>query len=54
MAQLHYAAKFDPFLSLDCAGLVGRGQILSYGNPADDDDDLAAVITMTKNLSGFF
>ena len=23
MAPLHYAAKFDPFLSLDCAGLEG-------------------------------
>ena len=23
MAPLRYAAKFDPFLSLDCAGLEG-------------------------------
>ena len=26
MAPLHYAAKFDPFLSLDCAGMEGRGR----------------------------
>ena len=25
MALLRYAAKFDPFLSLDCAGLEGGG-----------------------------
>ena len=25
MAQLHYAAKFDPFLSLDCARVEGVG-----------------------------
>ena len=38
MAPLHYAAKFDPFFSLDCAGLEGgreggrKDQILSSGN----------------------
>ena len=26
MAPLRYAAKFDPFLSLDCAGLEGGGK----------------------------
>ena len=25
MAPLHYAAKFDPFLSLDCARVEGVG-----------------------------
>ena len=25
MAPLRYAAKFDPFLSLDCAGVEGVG-----------------------------
>ena len=46
MAPLHYAAKFDPFLSLDCVPTPapgpppwrnlrkGRDQILSSGNPA--------------------
>ena len=37
IAPLRYAAKFDPFLSLDCARVeaVGnRDQILSSGNPA--------------------
>ena len=37
MAPLRYAAKFDPFLSLDCArvegvGAQGRDQILPSGN----------------------
>ena len=33
MAPLCYAAKFDPFLSLDCARVEGMGdQILPYGN----------------------
>ena len=40
MAPLHYAAKFDPFLSLDCAPRPppwrnprkGRDQILQSGN----------------------
>ena len=39
MASLRYAAKFDPFLSLDCArvegvGAQGRDQILPSGNLA--------------------
>ena len=34
MAPLRYAAKFDPFLSLDCARVEGVGaQILPSGNP---------------------
>ena len=36
MAPLHYAAKFDHFLSLHCAvveGRKGRDQILPPGNP---------------------
>ena len=33
MAPLRYAAKFDPFLSLDCARVEGVGaQILPSGN----------------------
>ena len=27
MAPVHYAAKFDPFLSLDCARVEGMGAI---------------------------
>ena len=36
MAPLGYTAKFDQFLSLDCARVEGRGrdQILPYGNLA--------------------
>ena len=38
MAPLRYAAKFDPFLSLDCARVEGGGkerdQILPSGNLA--------------------
>ena len=40
MALLHYAAKFDPFISLDCAptpstpgAIQGKDQILPSGNP---------------------
>ena len=32
MVQLHYAAKFDPFLSLECGRVEGRGKILPSGN----------------------
>ena len=32
MAPLRYAAKFDPFLSLDCARVEGGDQILPSGN----------------------
>ena len=32
MALLHYAAKFDPFLSLECGRVEGRGKILPSGN----------------------
>ena len=41
MAPLHYGAKFDPFLSLDCARVQGVGvqcvwtfRILDYGSAA--------------------
>ena len=40
MALLHYTAKFDPFLSLDCARVEGgaKDQILPYGNLASKDN----------------
>ena len=46
MAPLRYAAKFDPFLSLDCARVEGvgegRDQILPSGNLACDSSPEAA------------
>ena len=38
--SLRYATKFDPFLSLDCAGVEGRGynQILPSGNLVLDSE----------------
>ena len=40
MAPLRYTAKFDPFLSLDCARVEGGGgardQILPSGNLVTD------------------
>ena len=32
MALLHYAAKFDPFLSLDCARVEGVGAQSNQSN----------------------
>ena len=32
MAPLRCAAKFEPFLSLECAGVEDGGQILQSGN----------------------
>ena len=42
MAPLCYTAKFDPFLSLDCARVEGGGcgdQILPSGNLEEEERD---------------
>ena len=60
MAPLHYAAKFDPFLSLDCAWVEGveerkgRDPILPSGNLAhrrDAEGDMKARLPDGKILS---
>ena len=57
MAPLRYAAKFGPFLSLDCArvkgswGCIGRDQILPSGNLAKvTDGDRKAIRTACDDI----
>ena len=38
MAPLRYAAKFDPFLSMDCARVEGGGSNFAIWQPCRDRD----------------
>ena len=52
MASLGYAAKFDPFPSLDCAGVEGVGdQILPSGNLETDNGGKIQISRLTDLLS---
>ena len=44
MALLRYAAKCDPFLSLDCARVEGGDQILPSGNTAGERERHAGLL----------
>ena len=52
MAPLRYAAKFDPFLSLDCVRVEGgRDQILRSGNLVQDPLAMFRRLTNLPNVS---
>ena len=58
MAPLRYAAKFDPYLSLDCGPALlwrnprkGRDQILPSGNPAISKDLSSTLLLISRVFS---